>query len=386
MKNTNVLKPKLIPGRRSPGKTAVLLLGFAIAVSLTCTVSAGPAGVGGKRDVDVMTANLYVGGDIGLVLAINPADTNYLEELVGAVTGVYYEILASAPSARLQTVANQIAWRMPDIVAVEEASLIRVQSPGDLVYGGTTPATNVVYDYLQILVADLKTLGAHYKVASTANEIDVELPMMNLQTGSFDDVRLTDREAILVRTDLPPGQLRISHPQSGNFKNVIPIPSLGLSVKRGWCSVDVSIRGRDFRCLCTHLEEETAPQIQALQVQELLAGPAKTSLPVILLGDFNADPLHRDGSFAYDLIPAAGFGETWAKLHPKSPAGGLTWGHDEFLADPATAFDRRIDLVFYRGKGILPVDADVIDMTTGLKSSPLWASDHAAVTAGFLLK
>ena len=386
MKNTKMLEPKLMPGWRSPGKTAVLLLGLAIAFSLAYTGSAGPAQVGGKRDVDVMTANLYVGGDIGLVMAINPADTNYLEELVGTVTGVYYEILASEPPARLQTVANQIARRMPDIVAVEEASLIRVQSPGDLILGGTTPAANVVYDYLQILVADLKTLGAHYKVVSTAYEIDVELPMMNLQTGSIDDVRLTDREAILVRTDLPFGQLRISHPQSGNFVNAIPVPSLGLTVKRGWCSVDVSIRGRDFRCLCTHLEEETAPQLQALQVQELLAGPAKTWLPVILLGDFNTDPLHRDGAIAFDLIPAAGFVDTWARLHPKSPAGGLTWGHDEFLADPTTLFDRRIDLVFYRGKGILPVDADVIDLTTGLKSSPLWASDHAAVTAGFLLK
>ena len=362
--------------------TAVAL--FAAMLTSALPASAGPAGVVGRQDVDVMTVNLYVGGDIGRVLAINPADANYFEELVGAVTGVYYQILASAPEVRLQTVANQIAARMPDIVAVEEASLLRVQSPGDLMTGGTTPATNVVFDYLQILLTDLNARGARYKVVSTANEVDVELPMFNPQTGGIDDARLSDREAILVRADLPPKLLQVSHAQSGTYANVITIPSLGLSVKRGWCSVDVSMRGENFRCIVTHLEQETAPQLQAAQVQELIAGPAKTRLPVIVLGDFNADPLHRDGSFAYDLMPAAGFGDAWAKLHPRTPAGGLTWGHDEYLADPTASFDRRIDFIFFRGKDLTPIRTDVVDMTTGLTTQPpLWASDHAAVQTTF---
>jgi endonuclease/exonuclease/phosphatase family metal-dependent hydrolase len=364
---------------------ALWLLATSVLVAATPAWSKD-TGIGGKRSVEVMNVNLYVGGDINRVMTVNPADPNYVEELVGAVTGVYYEILASAPQVRLQAVASQIADRMPDIVTVEEASRLRVQSPGDLVIGGTIPATDVVFDYLQMLVANLETKGAHYQVVSTAEEVDVELPMLNLQTGLMDDVRLSDREAILVRTDLPPGQLRVSHPRSGSFENVIPIPSLGLSVERGWCSVDVSIRGRNFRCICTHLETEIAPELQAAQVLELLAGPADTSLPVILLGDFNTDPLHRDGSFAYDLLPAAGFADAWAVLNPQDLAGGLTWGHDEYLADPTTAFDRRIDLVFYRGKGLVPMEAEVVDMATGLSVPPLWASDHAAVSASFLLK
>jgi endonuclease/exonuclease/phosphatase family metal-dependent hydrolase len=344
------------------------------------------AGVGGKRSLEVMTVNLYVGGDINRVMMIDPAATNYVEQLVGAVTGVYYEILASAPAVRLQTVAGQIAAKMPDIVAVEEASLLRVQSPGDLIIGGSAPATDVVVDYLQMLVAELEARGVHYKVVSTADEIDVELPMFNLQTGMIDDVRLSDREAILVRSDLPDGQLRASNPQSGNFVNVIPIPALGLSVTRGWCAADVFVRGRNIRCICAHLETEVVPELQAAQVLELLAGPADTKMPVIVFGDFNADPLHRDGSIAYDLMPAAGFGDVWSALNPNDPAGGLTWGHDEYLADPDTAFDRRIDFIFYRGKGIVPAGIEVLDMATGLTQPPLWATDHAAVSSSLLLK
>lgn len=367
-------------------RNAFWLAALALALAIVLPASAERFGVGGKRGVDVMSVNLYVGGDISRVMGLDPTSTNYVEELVGAVTGVYYEILASAPTVRLQAVADQIAGRQPDIVAVEEASLLRLQSPGDLIVGGTNPATAVVFDYLQVLVTDLQARGLNYKIVSTGEEVDVELPMFNLQTGQIDDVRLTDREAILVRADLPPGQFRASNPQSGNFQHVIPIPALGLSVERGWCSVDVSVRGRNFRCLCAHLEQETVPLLQAAQLQELLAGPADTKLPVMVLGDFNADPLHRDGSFAYDLMPAAGFEDAWATIHAADLTGGLTWGHDEFLADPTTAFDRRIDFVFYRGGCFVPVKADVEDIVTGLSVPPFWATDHAAISVGFLLR
>ena len=382
--------------------TCLLLLAAMLASTLT--TQAGEKCVGGKRGFDTMTVNLYDGGNEARVMALDPTDQDYFTNLVTTVTGVYYEIVASQPGIRLKGVADRIVARMPDAVAVEEASLIRMQSPGDLAAGGSTLATTVVYDYLQILVDALKARGAHYAVASTAQEMDVEMPMLHLgpdgqpvvvlgpggnPTFMTDDVRLTDREAILVRTDLPPGELHVSHPQSGHFANVIEVPGIGLSITRGWCSVDVSCRGDIFRYICTHLEEETSPQIQVAQAKELLAGPARTCLPVILVGDFNSDPLHRDrpGSdpTAYPKIIAAGFHDTWALLHPRHLAAGLTWGHDEWLALPGVVFDRRIDFVFIRGPGFIPVKAEPIDMTLNRTEPPLWASDHAALAAELLI-
>ena len=335
------------------------------------------------REVNTMTINLYIGGGTGRVLALDPTDPAYVPNLISTVTGIYYEILASQPAVRLQGVADEVAARRPDILAVQEASLIRNASPGDIVLGGSSPATNVVFDYLQILVDALAARGAHYAVASTAAEIDVELPMFNWQTGSFDDVRLTDRDAILVRTDLPPGHLRTRHPQSGNFANVIQIPALGLSLLRGWCSVDVSVRGEDFRYICTHLEEETVPQLQLLQAQELLNGPAHVRMPVMIAGDFNADTLHRNGTQTYDALIAAGFTDAWATRHPGDLAGGLTWGHDEFLADPDTTMIWRIDLVLFRGCDFVPTQANARDLSLDRTQPPFWASDHAAVEANF---
>jgi endonuclease/exonuclease/phosphatase family metal-dependent hydrolase len=382
------------PARHRPRRTfspfACLLLAATLLAS-ALPARAGNQRAGSQRGLETMTVNLYIGGGTESVLAADPSD---LPALVTAVTGLYYEIVGSQPALRLQAVADRIASRQPDIVGVEEATLLRIQSPGDIVGGGTAPATEVVFDYLQILVDALASRGAHYAVVSTSNEWDIEMPMLQLgpdgmPTGVINDVRQTDREAILVRTDLPPGHLRVSHPQSGHFTNAIQIPAIGFSVTRGWCSVDVCTRGENFRYICTHLEEETAPAVQVAQAQELLAGPAMTRLPVILVGDFNADPLHRDrpaaDPSAYPLIRAAGFRDSWAAVHPFNFAGGLTWGHDEFLADPTTLFDRRIDFVFVRGASLSPLKAQAIDMTLGRTERPLWASDHAALAVELLI-
>jgi hypothetical protein len=366
-------------------KPAVRWFGLTVALALVLPVQAGqPFSAGGKRGVDVMQVNLCVGGDLHRAIALDPTNPNYISNLIVTVTGIYYEIVASQPEVRIQGVAEQIAARMPDLVSIEEASLIRLQSPGDLAIGGATPATNVVFDYLQILTDELAAQGAHYMVAAVTYGFDAEMPMFNLQTGTIDDARLTDREAILVRTDLPPGQLHATNPQGGNFSNMV-VTATGLQLPYGWCSVDVFVRGQNLRYICAHLTEETAPEIQVLEAQELLAGPANVELPVMIVGDFNADPFGRDGSVAYSLFPAAGFSDAWAMLHPNIPAEGLTWGHDEFLANPAASFDRRIDLVFYKGAGFVPTQADVVDMELGRTQPPLWASDHASLSADFLL-
>ncbi len=384
--------------RAGPARVACLLLVTALVTS-ALPVWASPNGAGGRRALDTMTVNLYIGTEPARILLLDPADPNFLQNLVATVTGLYVELLGSQPPVRLQGVADRIAARMPDVVAVEEATLLRVQSPGDIVTGGTTSATDVVFDYLQILVNALNARGAHYRVASSSQEWDIELPMLHLDAGGnpvvigaqpdgspiflIDDVRQTDREAILVRSDLPPGQLTVSNPQHGHFIAALEFPEVGLSLTRGWCSVDVFTRSQNFRYICTHLEEETAEPIQVLQAQELLNGPASTTLPVVLVGDFNSDPLGRDGAHAsvYDTITTAGFSDTWAVLNSADPAGGLTWGHDPYLADPGVTFNRRIDFVFYRGPGFVPTNAEVIDMALGRSEAPLWASDHAALAA-----
>jgi endonuclease/exonuclease/phosphatase family metal-dependent hydrolase len=361
------------------------LLG-ALALDAPPVPAANPAPPGGKRGIDTMTVNLDVGADIMVLLELDPTDPDYQAKLVATVTQLYYQTLALKPPKRMDRVAAEIVARLPDVVSVQEASLIRHESPGDLRVDGAVDAQDVEFDYLQLLVDALEARGAHYAVASVSDELDTELPLLNLSTMTLDDIRLTDREAILVRTDLPPGQLRAANPLAGNFDNVIS--TLGIEVTRGWCSIDLQVRGQNLRCICTHLEIENSPELQQAQALELLAGPADVDVPVIVCGDFNSDPLDRDGSgaLAHDAMITAGFSDAWVVAHPDDLAGGLTWGHDANLANPAVAFDRRIDFVFYRGPRFTAAAADVLTLPLATTVPPLWATDHAGVGASILFK
>src|SRR5437899_11160152 len=149
-KNTATWHVKFGAYLRRPA-IALLLIATTLALAVPAPASQ-PFGPGGKRSVKTMTVNLYIGAGTGRILALDPTDPDYLTKLVTAVTGVYYEILASQPQARLQRVAAEIADRMPDIRAVEEATTLRNQPPGGLIVGGTSPATNVVFACVQRLV------------------------------------------------------------------------------------------------------------------------------------------------------------------------------------------------------------------------------------------
>lgn len=340
---------------------------------------------GPKHDLTVMTRNLYVGADFGLVTDLDPTDPLYLSKLVEAVTMVSYTILVQNDfRIRAAGIADEIVAKNPDLVGLQEASVIRLQSPGDLAAGGTTPATVVVIDYLQVLLQALADRGVHYAAVAIATNADVELPVLNMTTGGLDDIRLTDHDIILARTDVPRHFLRVTNPQHGNFETSLVIPAIGLEFTRGWCSVDATVAGRTVRFINMHLEEETSPEIQWLQAQELLAGPAHVGPPVILVGDGNTDGNLQNGTVTYTGLLRAGFRDAWTATHRR--AAGLTWGHDPLLADPTVSFVWRIDLILSRGICAMPVKTDLFDTQLHRAEPPFWASDHAGVSATFLLR
>ncbi|HET9219703.1 MAG TPA: endonuclease/exonuclease/phosphatase family protein [Terriglobia bacterium] len=352
---------------------------IAIAVLFT-SIPAWSQDVGGKRELDVATVNLYVGADVSAITTLDPTDPAYGVKLITAVATVHARILASGFPQRAAALAQEIVARGPDVVALQEVSLLRRQSPGDSIIGGIIPATQVELDYLQILLDALHRYGGHYVVVSQVDNTDVELPLAT-SAFTFDDVRLTDRDVILARTDLPPGQLRVASPLHANFAARLPLPT-GVTVKRGWCSIDVQMRGRWFRVINTHLEEQLPPglpNIQGFQAAELLAVPANVDAPVVLVGDFNSDANGNYSPATYALLTGPGhFSDAWSEANRNQP--GLTWGHDDLLADKNHLFSLRLDLVLFRGAGFAAGGAAVVDPV--IRSlPPFWFSDHGAVFA-----
>jgi len=329
----------------------------------------------GARVVTMLDQNIYVGAEFTNLLTLDPADTNFVRELLLGVAEAYQAIVASDFPRRAQVLAGEIAATHPDLVTLQEVSTLRTQVPGDSLFGGTTPATDVQLDYLAILLASLNQHGVHYVPVAIVTNFNWELPMATADPTVIADARLTDYDVILARADLPPGHLRVSNPQAGNYQTFLSLPSLNLGIPRGWCSVDVTTRGRTFRLINAHLEENSAAPIQAAQALELLAGPAQTPLPVILVGDFNSDANGTDGTATYGLLTQS-LADTWSVLHPGD--AGLTWGHDDRLADPTVEFVWRFDLLLFRGSQIQPLE--MWRLSPQFQATPpLWPSDHAGL-------
>jgi hypothetical protein len=343
-------------------------------------------------NLPVMTRNLYLGANLDPV--VEAAGNGDPGAVIRAVSDAWVMIEKTNFPERAEVLAEEFEASEPMLVGLQEAQLYRT-GPPDSFSGAPTPATDVKYDFLAILLEELNERHLHYAPVVVTENFDVEFPA-DTTPGDVEedpdlDIRLTDRDVILARTDLPKSKLKLSNVQEANFATnaSFPIGDTGQSVTidRGWGSVDAKVEDGSFRFINTHLEQEGFfNQVQVAQGNEILNGPAKTNLPVILAGDFNsrADGPQPPGTPTYDNLIAAGFTDAWNTTHPGEI--GNTWGHQEDLLNTTVNLTQRLDLVLFRDgppeDGLCAVDADVIgDNLSDRTPSGLWPSDHAGVVA-----
>lgn len=336
------------------------------------------SGTSADRDFSVMSRNLYVGTDLQPIInAIIGGDPG---EIVGAVSFGWQEVLATNFPERAEALADEIVTEAPILVGLQEVALWRTGAALD-----PGAAETVEFDYLSILLDELSERGLEYTVAAVSTNFDAEVT--GLTASGFRDIRLTDRDVILVRSDLPSSAIKVSNPQASNFETnlVVPLDDGGfVEITRGWTSVDAKIRGKEFRFINTHLELDLGPSapIQYLQTLELLTGPVNTDMAVVLLGDFNAPA--DDNPLVYQAIVGAGFQDAWAVTNPGDP--GATCCHDADLRNETVNFhEGRIDLIFFRGDIEARSAALTGDELSDRTPSGLWPSDHAGVVATLVL-
>ena len=333
---------------------------------------------GGNKVFGVMTRNLYLGANLDPLIAALATGQNPLP----AASSAWATVQATDFPTRALALADEIATARPHLVGLQEVFKWRY-GPPDSIFGGHTPAETIAYDFLSSLLDEVAARGLGYRVASEIEHTDMELPAVDLLRGvaasnHLVDIRGTDRDVILVRDDL-----LTANADSGHFVNVAPIPGTGLSILRGWASIDVKFRGEWLRFVNSHPEPNSTGRgsFNAAQLAELVAELAGASLPVVLAGDLNAlaDVPGVPGSAPYQhLLVQGGFSDAWSRLHPT--AAGFTCCQSETLNDPTSALDERIDLILHRGP-ISAVSAtlrgeDPPDLVGGL-----WPSDHAGVAA-----
>ena len=188
------------------------------------------------QPLTVMTYNVYVGADMEKLLGI----TNLIE-VPTEVANVYQKAIALDFTRRAATLAALIKTQNPHLIGLQEISLLRRQSPGDRLSGGSLPAEDVILDYLEILRNALDAEGLSYQVAAKVENFDVEMPMFT-DDGGIDDVRLTDFDVILARSDVA-----FSRATSQNYTETFRVDRLFLEVQRGFTAIDATVNGDTFR-------------------------------------------------------------------------------------------------------------------------------------------
>lgn len=387
------------------GRAAVAVAGVSVVLAAAGTAPAQARPDDASTPTTVMTRNVYLGVDIQRPLVATAGKTG-LDALValGNSNVVTRDIVDQTDfPRRSELLAAEIARVRPDLVGLQEVALWRsgpleLPPPFGSTPLGTTNAEHVDYDYLQLLLQDLRQEGVPYRAVVVQNEMDMESPAFlgspvlgTVSQGR--DIRLTVRDVILLRAS---SDLRVLRKGGAQYDTRVPV-ALGdssLDIIRGYGWVDVAHgSARSFRFVNTHLEAFSS--LAALgQAQELLAEATVADRTTVIACDCNSDPLNdttkptdpipTPHSAPYHLITGpGGFTDMWLEWLPANQ--GWTSGLNELVDEAAPgSWTHRIDMVFARpgpGQQLDVVAGEVTGDEPEAKDpvTGLWPSDHAGV-------
>ncbi|MGW8270425.1 MAG: endonuclease/exonuclease/phosphatase family protein [Burkholderiales bacterium] len=367
-----------------------------------------------KDEIKVLTQNQYLGAELTPLLA-----AQNFEQYNAALVQIAQQVAANRFVERVQRQAKEIAERAPDVVALQEVwrfgcvDALQPPIPGA---GCSDPSiAGAFVDQLEYTLAALQVLGAHYHAVATVENFDSAtvapsgLPF--IINGVPAALSALDRDVILVRDGIEAVPV--------NFQGFDPMicvlvsedgcnyqasasassPVIGtVNLLRGFVAVDVTVNGKEYRIVDTHLEQrEPDPgnpysrYFQTAQATELLGTLLLTTPPerrLMVLGDMNSAP--EDQPIAtpggpivppYMLFAGSGYTDSWT-LRPGA-VPGQTCCQAEDLSNHKSALYERVDLIWSLEAPAKVKQARVVGANVSDKTPPagkgIWPSDHGGV-------
>ncbi len=248
---------------------------------------------GGDADLTVMARNLYLGADYVVALELLP-------DVAAAAQYMWDQVADTNFDERAAELAAEIERYGPDVVGLQEATVWGCRTG---LFGGVTP----IFDFTEGLIDALAETGLDYVVAEadgvTADNPGQEIPAVPFVTTVTDPENLQPAlgrdsaycgyyigDALLVRADLADDVLRVGNTE---FDERAPIVPVVFTISRGYTWADIAFAGTTVRVVTAHLEayvNEDGPPSGAVQAQQLVEDLAETTVPLVVMGDFNADP------------------------------------------------------------------------------------------------
>ncbi len=387
--------------------------------------------IGKDADIIVMSQNMYLGADVAKIgqdfLDVSSDELGMVLASIFAIPTIAKEqwqlFLQNKFEERIQAFAQQVKIIQPHVIALQEVALFHTGPPDFLTAGGVGNASHVEADFLDELLKQLEQQGLRYKLAAQVANANIEVPVGKGPTQSDPelelefDVRLTDRDVILVRNDVV-----VADVQTGNFmaatgvmdkdtlkqelrdllddpliqlilgsQGIVIDPEIvdplidSLTVTRGWASIIASIHGKAIRIVNTHLDP-TFVEVQLMQAEELGGMMMNETLPTIALCDFNSDALDPQAPTYNFITTKLGMTDLWKVAEAAGSAIGLPNGvtccNDDDLSNEDPISDgQRIDIVFARNFGVEAIKVGALT-TDQLTTSGLRASNHLGIVAG----
>ncbi len=343
-----------------------------------------------SQDITLMTRNLYLGADLGPIIA---AQTQ--QEFSLAVQAALAQAAANNFPERAQALAAEIVAKNPQLVSLQEVYNFTFNG-----FNGPPPFR----DYLADLTAALAEQGANYIVAAKVKNVDLQVPFNGNLVG------VTDRDVILARADVVTSKVTFTtvcakpSEDGCNYQVVATVPTpfgSSISLERGFVAVDALLGGTVVRFVDSHLEQpgrelfpanpDFASIFQAAQANELISILAQFPNPqgakIVLSSDINSTSVDQiiDLGFPYGKIyppymqfVLAGYTDAWT-LRPGDSSGFTCCQAVNLLNTESILSDRR-DVTF---SNEMPYGMVKVNLTgneeTDKTPSGLWPSDHAGV-------
>ena len=245
--------------------------------------------------ITVMSRNIYLGADVGVALELIP---NFPK----AAQFMWDQVKKTDFATRAPKLARESAQDRPEIIGVQEATIWYCKK--DFLSDKVE-----VFNFLDQFIAATKASGVGYSLA-TANGVEafnpgysiaaipyvtkvrdpeVFNPIFGQDTASCG---FTIGDALLVRDDVKDRIIQVGNTEYDATYSIVPTL---MTIYRGYTWADFKVQDSVVRLITTHLEsiwDENKVPNSALQAQQLVADLKDAKMPIVIMGDFNAD--YRD--------------------------------------------------------------------------------------------
>lgn len=245
------------------------------------------------QPLTVMSRNLYLGADVGVAMDLIP-------DFSAAAQFMWNQVQATDFTKRAPVLAAEVIAANADVVGLQEATHWYCKK-------NLWSKKFIVFDFTKQFLAATKAAGSEYVLATydgvDALNIGYSIPAIPYLTmvedsHTFQPLFGSDKaacgfeigDAIVVKKELADKVIQVGNSEYDVRYSIIPKI---MTIYRGYSWIDLDYNGSKVRIISTHLEslwDSGKVPNSALQAQQLIEDLRKTTMPVVVIGDFNADP------------------------------------------------------------------------------------------------